>query len=132
LDSIDYCETSQHAGHDNWRLPNINELLYILPNPVFQHQTSFPDDTPWNSTAPERNPYWSSTTNIADEDQAWAIESVGFNSERFDKNDSYHVRCVREDSTSSRMPYRFNGDGQHTATIDLTSGVELNTLEYDS
>ncbi|WP_341939657.1 Lcl domain-containing protein [Marinimicrobium sp. C2-29] len=131
FDSIDYCETSQHAGYDNWRLPNINELLYVLPNSVFQHQTSFPDDTPWSPTAPERNPYWSSTTNIADEDQAWAIESLGFNSERFEKDDTYHVRCVRDDSTSSRSPFRFNGDGQHTATIDLSSGTELSNLEYD-
>jgi|GEM_PF-818862 len=131
LDSIDYCETSQHAGYDNWRLPNINELLYILPNPVFQYQTSLPEDIHWNYLAPERNPYWSSTTNITDEEQAWAIESIGFNSERFDKLDQYHVRCVREDSTAARSPYRFDGDDRHTATIDLNSGVELSTLEYD-
>lgn len=130
--AIQHCEASNHAGYDDWRLPNINELLYALPNDVFEHQTSLPAGEVWNPTVDFRNPYWSSTTNLKDEDQAWAIESASYNSEQFLKNDAYHVRCVREASSALRMPFRFNKDGQHLETIDLDSGVTLTQFGYDS
>ncbi|KKO50387.1 hypothetical protein VT06_02825, partial [Arsukibacterium sp. MJ3] len=129
--SIAHCEASEHAGFDDWRLPNINELLYTLPNQIFQHHTTLPNSVPWNPEAEQRNPYWSSTTNLQNDDQAWAIESNSFNSERFKKEDAYHVRCVRQDSTSSRMPFRFNSKGQHTASFDNSAGKDLTLYQYN-
>ncbi|MEH8016483.1 DUF1566 domain-containing protein [Rheinheimera muenzenbergensis] len=129
--SIAHCEASEHAGFDDWRLPNINELLYTLPNQVFQHYTTLPIGIPWHVEAEQRNPYWSSTTNLQNDDQAWAIESKSFNSERFKKEDAYHVRCVRQDSTSSRMPFRFNSKGLHTATFDNSAGKDLTLYQYN-
>ncbi|MCK0536741.1 Lcl domain-containing protein [Alcanivorax quisquiliarum] len=132
-DSIAHCESSTYAGYDNWRLPNINELLYALPNEVFQHQTrvTFPPGELWNPTASFRKVYWSSTTNHQDDAQAWGVESESYNSPRFSKNDSYHVRCVREAAEAFRMPFVFDNEGRHLATVDGDSGVTLNTFEYD-
>ncbi|WP_049722419.1 carbohydrate-binding protein [Gilvimarinus polysaccharolyticus] len=128
--SVDYCEASIHAGYDNWRLPNVNELLYVLPNDVFENETSFTGL--WGPGHPDRNPYWSSTTNIQNEEQAWAVESISYNSQGFDKLDAYNVRCVREDASASRSPFIFNNKGQHTKTIDMASGVTLNTFGYNN
>ncbi|MDX6851396.1 DUF1566 domain-containing protein [Gilvimarinus sp. SDUM040013] len=132
-ESIDYCEASTHAGYDNWRLPNINELLFVLSNNIFEYETTLnlPPGVGWNQDSPERNPYWSSTSNIRDESQAWVIESISFNSDRFNKVDEYHVRCIREDSSAVRSPYRFDSDGRHVATVDVNSGVVLQHIEYD-
>ena len=130
--SIQHCEATTFAGFDDWRLPNTNELLYVLPNNVFQHQSElvFPPDAYWDYKASFRQPYWSSTTNYQEDTQAWAIESLSFNSERFSKFDQYYVRCVRDAASSARMPYRFDKDGKHIATIDLDSGKTLVEFSY--
>jgi len=129
-DSIDYCENLEHAGHLNWRLPNINELTYALPNPTFVNQTTLPSE-PWTSTVSFRNPYWSSTPNFSNPYQAWAMESVSFSDYDFSKTDLNYVRCVRDDLTSLQSPYRFDKDGKHLKTIDLDTGKTLLTFGYD-
>ncbi|MEW5816569.1 MAG: DUF1566 domain-containing protein, partial [Spirochaetota bacterium] len=69
-DAINACENLDFAGHDDWRLPNINELMSIVDhsryNPAFDtfYFTPFPDT--WT-------PYWSSTTNASWIDGAWAL-----------------------------------------------------------
>ncbi len=105
----------------------------MLPNDVFEHQTElvFPDGEYWTPDASFRKPYWSSTTNFQNDDQAWAIESASFNSEQFNKTDAYHVRCVRDAASSARMPYRFDSEGKHVATIDLDSGKTLVGFSYN-
>ncbi|MCP1728063.1 RHS repeat-associated protein [Natronospira proteinivora] len=133
--SVAHCEASEHAGYDNWRLPNINELLYALPNEVFRHQTEWDESARgrlWDYDVDFRRPYWSATTNHSDDDRAWAIESASYNSERFKKEDEFYVRCVRDDHSAQRMPYRFDGDGRHRATIDMDSGKTLTEFEYDA
>ncbi|MEJ2045649.1 MAG: DUF1566 domain-containing protein [Reinekea sp.] len=132
--AIDYCEASNHAGFDDWRLPNINELLYALPNSIFEHQTELvvPSDRVWRYNVSFRKPYWSATSNAESIDKAWGIESVSFNSPYFDKEDPLHVRCVRSADSAKQLPYVFNERGQLIKTIDLTTGDTQLTYGYDS
>lgn len=134
--AIDYCGASTHAGFDDWRLPNINELSYALPNSVFVNQTllSFPDGEYWSPGVHFREPYWSSTPAASSPGQhAWAIESQALAYHGYEKaNESYNVRCVRDDSTRQRSPYVFDQYGKHIKTIDLASGITLTTFEYSA
>ena len=90
-DAIDHCEDYVSLGdHDEWRLPNINELKTIIDrsrtNPAivstFEHTSS--------------GNYWSSTTSEDYHERAWR---VGFNNGFVDyksKSNSYRIRCVRD------------------------------------
>ena len=87
--AINYCETLTLGDNDDWRLPNINELVSIV------------DDTKEN---PSMTPvfkffastyYWSSTTYTADSDRAWYVYfGIGYQSDS-PKSRRYSVRCVR-------------------------------------
>src|SRR5690606_5006217 len=48
------------------------------------------------------------------------------------KADKYNVRCVRDAASASRMPYRFDNEGRHIATIDLDTGKTLVQFAYDN
>ena len=66
-DALAYCEGLNFAGHDDWRLPNVRELLSIVDygrtgtslDPVFSH-SGYPV-------------YWSSTPQTNDARQAWTV-----------------------------------------------------------
>ncbi len=88
-DAIAYCDALSLGGHDDWRLPNFNELYSIADHsranpaidPVFQHTRS--------------DFYWSSTSVVGDEDNAWLVYFYyGFDF-WFDKSLANYVRCVR-------------------------------------
>jgi RHS repeat-associated protein len=134
VSSIQYCENLEHAEFNDWRLPNINELLYVLPNDVFENQTeiTWPEDEPfWDYSADYVRAYWASTSHGTTDDRAWAIESEGFSTNDFLKDRALFTRCVRDDSTASRMPYKFDSEGKHIATIDLDTGKELIRFNYN-
>ena len=88
-EAIDYCENLTLGGYSDWRLPNINELKSIVDrsksNPAIV-------DAFINVSS---NYYWSSTTSVDYEGNAWV---VGFNLGyvgNYLKSYSYYVRCVR-------------------------------------
>jgi hypothetical protein len=87
-EAMDYCKGLRFAGHDDWRLPTIKELLTLVDygrynlatNPVFNSVASY---------------YWSSTTNVSTTSYAWNVDfGYGYVS-NFSKTSHYYVRAVR-------------------------------------
>jgi len=69
-DAINACENLDYAGHDDWRLPNINELMSIVDHgrydPAFDPMYFVRSPETWT-------PYWSSTICAPWTDGAWAM-----------------------------------------------------------
>ena len=89
-DAIDYCEDMNFAGHDDWRLPNFNELYSIgdrsKTNPAIK-------DAFENVSSSD---YWSSTTNVNSTNDAWYVY-FGLGGDYYDgKLNARYVRCVRD------------------------------------
>ncbi|GEM_PF-504202 len=131
--AINYCESSNHAGYSDWRLPNANELLIASRSNAFQNYTYdiFSDDGLWHVDDDKQRAFWSSTTSFASPDRAWIVEHYGFASRHQWKVQQQYVRCVRDDERVIRSPYRFDRSGRHIATIDMDTVKELKTFEYN-
>ena len=88
--AIMYCEDLNLSGYEDWRLPNIKELLSIVDksryNPavksVFQNISS--------------GYYWSSSTRTNFSNSAWYVYFGSGGSDDDGKDDSLYVRCVRD------------------------------------
>ncbi|MFA5156420.1 MAG: DUF1566 domain-containing protein [Candidatus Omnitrophota bacterium] len=92
-DAVNACENLNFAGHDDWRMPNINELMSIVDHsrydPAFDMSffTPFPDN--WT-------PYWSSTTCAPWTDGAWCMYPYdGYKTVWSKSYDMCYVRPVR-------------------------------------
>jgi hypothetical protein len=90
-EAINYCEGLSLGGHDDWRLPNINELQSIVDYTRFYpaiDAAAFP--VTMSST------YWSSTTDVCYSGYAWYTDfDHGFVSNSDDKPYRHYVRAVR-------------------------------------
>jgi hypothetical protein len=95
--AITYCEGLPLDG-SGWRLPNINELTSIVNDgrgdPAIYNTFKYTDS---NAT----DYYWTSTTNDANQSEAWRVRFVtgdhfyGNKTVSEDVNVSNKVRCVR-------------------------------------
>lgn len=88
-DAINYCENLTLGGYSDWRLPNFHELYYLADrskaNPAI--------DTTFQNVVSDL--YWSSTTLVGDEDEAWHVDFAYGHGVWDDKSSDYFVRCVR-------------------------------------
>lgn len=91
--ALTFCENHDLAGHTDWRLPNVRELMsigqYIEDNP--------PVDEAFTLLAPRL--YWTSTTDLLSPRNAWlvAFDFGGAIPESTDKRSSrIFVLCVRD------------------------------------
>jgi len=88
-DAINYCESLEHGGSSEWRLPNFNELYMLADrsiykpaiSPVFQNVVS--------------SYYWSSTTSASYASDAWVVSFNYGGDNAGDKTGTNFVRCVR-------------------------------------
>lgn len=98
-DSIDYCENLILESKEDWRMPNINELVSILDysenlpaiNNLFVHTSGLY--------------YWSST--IKDNDASFAqyvYFAYGYSGRTVSKSDNEYTRCVRGGEAGSVNP----------------------------
>jgi hypothetical protein len=91
-EALQYCESLEFAGHDDWRLPNVRELLSIVDygcygpamDPAFSAESSW--SSPW---------YWSSSSYVEFPDHAWLVYFDLGNVSNISKSNAYYVRAVR-------------------------------------
>jgi hypothetical protein len=95
-EALNYCETLELAGYDDWRLPNINELQSIVD---YEKSWRAIDTSIFELTP--KSIYWSSTTHDLDPGYVWCVRFY-FDGHiyQFDKLDSRRsdgptVMCVR-------------------------------------
>jgi hypothetical protein len=85
-----YCENLDLAGHDDWRLPNRNELQSIV-----DYEKADPSiDTVFFPGAVS-SAYWSATSEAYDGGGAWGAHFYGGPVYIFSKSYSYYVRAIR-------------------------------------
>ncbi len=98
--AIDFCENElKLGGYDDWRLPNINELLTIVD---YTRDTPALDD---EFTRYVYGYFWSSTSGYSSFDRAWCA-NFRYGNIPLDslKSETYYVRCVRGGQTNIDTP----------------------------
>ncbi len=90
--AITACETSVYAGHTDWRLPNIKELVSIVD---YSRQSPSINTTYFLNT--QSSYYWSSTTYayMSSTTFAWDVTFLSGGMGSGGKTDVNFVRCVR-------------------------------------
>ncbi len=97
-DSNSYCENHNLGGYEDWRLPNVQELLSISDshdgmNPLFQNANTSQD--------PYSGAYWASKLYLGGTSSfnwAWFVNTYKAVSWLSTKGSNMNVRCVRGDA----------------------------------
>ncbi|MCB2181065.1 MAG: DUF1566 domain-containing protein [Desulfobulbaceae bacterium] len=84
------CENLYYAGHNDWRLPDRNELQSLV---FYARHTPAIDPVGFPIT--QSAGYWTSTTNTANPAAAWLVNFQYGNVTYDTKTDNYYVRPVR-------------------------------------
>ena len=107
------CGELRTAGYADWRLPTKLELMGIV-----DYGRYYPSLDTTYFPAPTNYQFWSSTSDVSNSNQAWAVEfSGGGLNPGCDKFNGYtsYVRCVRGGNYLAQS-FNDNGDGTITDT----------------
>jgi len=85
------CEALELGTFTNWRLPTIEELVYITDK-----GRRNPSIDPEFENVSSTSGYWSSTTFVDDTNYAWGVRFFNGNGNRNGKTNDRYVRCVRD------------------------------------
>lgn len=90
--AVSYCENLTYIGKSNWRLPNIEELMFLT-----NKSKNNPSINSNYFTNTKSSKYWSATTLVGDDNYAWIVDfSDGDDSWLNKKDYQLYVRCVRD------------------------------------
>ncbi|MBI5557052.1 MAG: DUF1566 domain-containing protein [Deltaproteobacteria bacterium] len=112
-DFINAINDGNFGGHDDWRLPTVEELSALV-------NSSIPDPGPVVALAyfpgTVSSGYWSSTSGAYNTYNAWYVSFLKGNVYNGNKSYSYYVRAVRAGEAGSLGDLVTNGDGTVTDT----------------
>lgn len=92
-EAVDFCETLDHGGYTDWRLPNIHELNTIAD--ITKYQPAISDIFMYC----DQSYYWSSTTygKSTGLTKAWVIDFTNADTTAdYLKTTEAFIRCVRD------------------------------------
>ena len=90
----DYCEELTLESHDDWRLPNMNELKSLIDRS--KREPAIKGDAFKYIGTSNYYRYWSSSSVVGNEDGAWLVSFNYGTVYRHTKNHNNYVRCVRD------------------------------------
>lgn len=136
VDAISYCDAFVFASYSDWRLPSVDELLFIAD------QTRFLPAIDIAFFASIDSWYWSSTEIARNPAEAWPVLFTDGSMPNFVhfKSTAHHVRCVRDSGSSggNTIPVANTGAHQKVTTGFLvtldgggSSDADGDTLIYN-
>lgn len=94
IEAINYCENLNFAGHNDWRLPNFNELLSLVNYSEYRSIDPAFKNISWEPKFQgQKYNYWSSTSSNSNEAYRVGFDASASNSKY--KGTVLNVRCVR-------------------------------------
>jgi len=93
-DAIDWCDAYVYAGHDDWRLPNFNELSSLV-NYSKANNATWLNSTATPFSAVQAYDYWSSSSDADNSSSAWVVAMKLGSVYNYAKTVSHYVWPVR-------------------------------------
>ena len=111
-----YCQNLSLGGYTDWRLPTVDELIYIVDFTPPRYTSAAIDTTVFQNTrsALQSALYWSSSLVVDSESFAWSVDFKYGSGEGddWDHNSYYHnVRCVRGKEINNTNRYTRSDSG---------------------